>query len=89
MSGYYPAGVSGNEYQIAGPDREYSEERTVSCWNDECPQFEVELEAEVDIQSYNWQEWWSWTCPECKSERDFEAEISDSNDEYEPDRYMD
>lgn len=85
----YPAGVTGNEYQIAGADAEYTDERTVSCWNDECSQFEIELDAEVDISSYRYQEWWNWTCPECKSQRDFERDIPEYEEEYEPDRYMD
>lgn len=85
----YPAGVTGRELQIAGPDAEYTRERTVSCWNDECSQFEIELDAEVDIWSYGSEEHWTWTCPACKITRDFDEYIYPDDDEYEPDRYMD
>ena len=79
----YPPGVTGNELEIAGPDAEYTSERTVSCWNDECSQFEVELEVEVDIRSYRSEEWWNWTCPECKISRDYEQYIY-PDDDYDP-----
>lgn len=85
----YPPGVTGRELQIAGPDAEYTGERTVSCWNEDCTQFEIERDEEVDIWSYGWEEHWTWTCPECKSKTDFDQALPDSDDEYEPDRYMD
>jgi hypothetical protein len=80
----YPAGVTGNEYQIAGADAEYTEERTVRCDNEECSQFEIEIDAEVDIQSYHYEEWWSWTCPECKTSADYEGAVREFEQEYEP-----
>ena len=40
MSGYYPAGVTGNEYQIAG-GTQYDGVRAEACYNEECKMFEV------------------------------------------------
>jgi hypothetical protein len=83
----YPAGVTGNEYEIAGADAEYTDERIVRCDNEECPKFEVELDAEVDIQSYSHEEWWSWTCPECKTTAEFQGAVREYEQEYEPDYF--
>jgi hypothetical protein len=53
----YPPGVTGNEYEIAGPDREFEDERTCP----DCDQVSI-----VDVTGYGWEEW--WTCPWCKAE---------------------
>lgn len=74
MSWNYPPGVTGNEYEIAGPDREWSDEREVYCKNEECSEYEKEREEEVDIQSYRHTSWWSWTCPTCNQEAEFERD---------------
>lgn len=50
----YPPGVTGNEYEIAGPDREFTDER--EC--DHCDRL-----VTVDVVQYRWEEW--WTCPAC------------------------
>jgi hypothetical protein len=81
----YPAGVTGNEYQIAGADAEYTGERIVRCGNDECVKFDIELDEQVDIESYRTEEWWSWTCPECNSKNDFDGDVREFEEEYEPD----
>jgi hypothetical protein len=72
MSGYYPEGVTGNEYQIAGGSQ-FDGVRAESCYNEECKMFEVEdVEAEVEIEYYNDTEWYEWKCPTCGETRDIE-----------------
>lgn len=70
----YPPGVSGNEYEIAGPDAEYTEERTVECWNDECSLFELDQTVEIDLSAYRGEEWGDWTCDACGKTRDYTGE---------------
>lgn len=78
MSGYYPEGVTGNEYQIAGAQAEYSTERGETCYNEECSSFDVEdVEAEVEIELYNGTEYYSWTCPTCSTARDIERNVEE------------
>lgn len=50
----YPPGVTGAEYEIAGPDREEDEER-------EC-EYCGEV-ANVTVSYYKLEAW--WTCPTC------------------------
>lgn len=78
-----PPGVTGNEYEIAGPDAEWSDTKEVSCSNDECTAFEKEIEVEVDIQSYRGEAWFSWTCTVCSIEHDEEFTI-EADDDYDP-----
>jgi hypothetical protein len=75
VSGYYPDGVSGNEYQIAGADREYTDTRTLYCSNEDCADFEVEKDIKLDLQSYGSNEWGSWDCPTCGKTNEYEDEI--------------
>ncbi|NBT76237.1 MAG: hypothetical protein EBT15_09780 [Betaproteobacteria bacterium] len=86
MSGYYPDGVTGNEYAIAGADREWDDERTVACQNEDCAEFEVDTDLEVALSSYGSSEWGSFTCPACGTQGEYEGEV---NDEPDPDRYRD
>lgn len=73
MSGYYPAGVSGNEYAIAGAQAEYDTVRAEACYNEECKMFEVEdVEAEVLAELYHGMEFYEWKCPTCGETRDIE-----------------
>lgn len=75
MSGYYPEGVTGNEYQIAG-GTEFSDVRAEACYNEDCKMFEVEdVEAEVVIELYRDTEWYEWKCPTCGSTRDMEKNV--------------
>ena len=77
----YPAGVTGNEYEIAGADAEYTEYRADSCDNEECTAFEVEdVEVEVDIESYRYEEFYKWTCPVCKESKDVERNTENDHD---------
>lgn len=71
MGGYYPEGVSGREYQIAGPQAEWSDIRTVSCGNSDCAMFDVEHDVELDLEAYDWQEWGTWRCDECGEWQDY------------------
>lgn len=65
MSGYYPEGVTGNEYEIAG-GYEFTRERGDTCENETCEAFGVEdVEVEVDITRYGYNEYYDWECPTC------------------------
>jgi hypothetical protein len=75
MSGYYPEGVTGNEYQIAGADREWDDERTVYCHNEECSEFEVEKDLMVGLESYGSKEWGTYECPTCGVQGEYEREV--------------
>ena len=70
----YPPGVSGNEYEIAGPDAEYTAERTVQCWNDECSLFELDQDVSIDLSAYRGEEWGDWVCATCGKTRDYTGE---------------
>ena len=75
MSGYYPEGVTGNEYQIAGADKEWSDTRAVYCNNEDCADFEVWKDLPTDLESYGSDEWGTFTCPTCKTQGDYEGTI--------------
>jgi hypothetical protein len=70
----YPSGVSGNEYQIAGPDAEYTAERTLQCWNGDCAMFEQDQDVELDLQAHRGEEWGDWACGTCGKIRDYTGE---------------
>jgi hypothetical protein len=70
----YPPGVSGTEYEIAGPDAEYTAERTVKCWSDDCPLFEQEQDVEINLAAYRGEEWGEWACTACGKTRDYTGE---------------
>ena len=74
MSGYYPEGVTGLEYEIAGADAEYTGERLVRCWNDDCSMFEQDQDVEIELSAYRGSEWGEWTCPTCNEKRDYTGE---------------
>ena len=66
--GNYPEGVTGNEWQIVGPEREYSDERLVTCMI--CDR---ESEQLLDIAYYNdGLEWAEWKCSLCNSNNVYE-----------------
>lgn len=76
MSSNYPAGVTGNEYQIAGAQHEWSDVRAEACYNEECKMFEVEdIEADVEIELYHDMEYYEWACPTCGEKRDIERNV--------------
>lgn len=87
MSGYYPDGVTGNEFAIAGAEREYEDERVVYCQNEDCAEFDEAQDALVDLSSYGADEWGVWTCPTCQTQGEYEGEVEIEEDD--PDRYRD
>ena len=82
----YPPGVTGNEYEIAGPDAEWTDIKEVYCNNDECADFEKELEVEMDLRSYRGEWWGDWKCDTCGRMNDISGVVEDDRD-YEPDDY--
>lgn len=64
----YPPGVTGNEYEIVGPDREFETFR-------ECES--CEIVSWVDVTGYGWEEW--WRCPKCQHEN---TRVLDSEPDY-------
>lgn len=84
MSGYYPDGVSGNEWQIAGGS-EWDDEREVYCGNEDCEMFDQAQNLDCGIVADKYTEFLTYTCPTCgvqdEAERDVEIEEDD------PDRY--
>lgn len=79
----YPSGVTGREYEIAGADSEWTELKSVCCYNDECADYEKEVEVVLEIESYG-DEWTgSWTCGTCKTDRTSVGDMEDYNNESE------
>lgn len=83
MASNYPPGVTGFEPQIAGYDSsEDVDHREASCQNDECVEFDITDEREIVLKkeygSHNVVfEYWTYTCPVCKTSADFEREYED------------
>jgi len=71
----YPAGVSGNEYQIAGPDAYLEVTETVLCVNHDCKMFEVEQELEFEAEAYGGEISGNFTCPTCGTEDEWTGEV--------------
>lgn len=70
----YPEGVTGNEYEIAGPDAEYTDTREDYCRNEECSFFETVREVEIDVSEFAGRVWGEWKCATCGHQNDFEGE---------------
>lgn len=70
----YPPGVTGGEFEISGPEAEYTGEREVICYNDECPRFEERQDVKIDLSAYRSQEWGEWECGGCDEPSDYEGE---------------
>jgi hypothetical protein len=87
MGGYYPDGVSGNEYEIAGPEREWDEDRDEVCTNEDCASFDQEAVVSVTVTTHGSQGWTQWSCPTCGSST--ETEFSVDGPEYEREDYED
>lgn len=83
----YPEGVTGNEYDIAGPSADFSETREVQCGRDECDAFETLVEVEGDTRVYGDTFYFSWTCPTCSTPGEDEYD-ADYHVEYEPEDYL-
>ena len=72
MSGYYPEGVTGNEYAIAG-GHEFDAVRPDTCENEECKMYGVEdIEVEVEIELAHDTEYYKWICPTCNESKNVE-----------------
>jgi hypothetical protein len=82
MSGNYPDGVTGNEWQIAGAEREYQDERVVSCNNETCADFEENVDLMVDLASHGSDEWGTYTCPTCGTQGEYEGTIEYDDSPY-------
>lgn len=80
MSGYYPEGVTGREWQIAGGDP-LSGEYEVNCRNDECEHSAADntLLIDLDLEVYDYVAYGTWDCPACGTENDFE-QVMDTGD---------
>lgn len=78
----YPDGVTGNEFAIAGADKEWEDERTVACQNEECADFEYEVDLMVDLASYSYEEWGTFTCPTCGQQGEYAGTIEYDDSPY-------
>lgn len=78
----YPDGVSGNEYAIAGADKEWEDERTVACQNEDCADYQVNKDLPVYLESYSYDEWGTFTCPTCDKEGDYSGTIEYDDSPY-------
>jgi hypothetical protein len=74
MSGYYPDGVTGNEFAIAGADREFYDERDVYCNNDDCDWLEKLVTVEILLSQYRDRVWGEWKCSNCNKWSEYEQE---------------
>lgn len=90
MSGYYPDGVTGREYAIAGADGNMDiEDQKDFCTNDNCPsEGEEQYVTIVDAEYYGSDAWGSWTCEFCGTENEWEGSVPVEEQEYEPEDYM-
>lgn len=83
----YPPGVSGNEWQIAGPSKEWDEEREVEHACDE-DRFEENFEGKALVRVTQW-DFYSrsieWVCPQCGED----VEDEDDPEDYAPEPYED
>jgi hypothetical protein len=61
----YPPGVTGYEYEIAGAEAYYRGNRSVYCTDDDCPAFEILVDVDIDLESYDGNEWGTWECSVC------------------------
>jgi len=77
---YYPEGVTGFEYEIAGPDSEYEAERLVYCTNDNCSDFEKERDVMVQLTAYRYTEWGTWRCVTCNAVNDYDGDVPEESD---------
>jgi hypothetical protein len=72
----YPTGVTGNEYQIAGAENNYSGERRVQCWNHDCSRFEKDQDVTMDLAVYRSEEFGHWDCDTCKRTNEYTGQTN-------------
>lgn len=91
MSGYYPDGVTGNEFAIAGADGNMDITGEADyCTNDDCPsEGDEQIVDIIDAEYYGSSVWGTWTCEFCGQENNWEGEVPVQEQEYEPEDYMD
>lgn len=64
----YPEGVTGLEYEIAGPQLERDGVHEVYCSNDDCSMFESYIEESGTERWYDGQGTFTWSCDVCLTE---------------------
>lgn len=92
MSGYYPDGVTGNEFAIAGADGNMDiADQEVYCDNEQCEKYdEAQWVDIIDAEYYRSNAWGYWKCPSCETEQEWEGDVPVQDPpEYEPEDYMD
>lgn len=84
MSGYYPDGVTGNEYAIAGADGNMDiTGQLVYCENEECEKYDEQQDVDIiDAEYYGSNAWGFWDCEFCNTEHEWEGEVP--QDDYYP-----
>ena len=75
MSGYYPEGVTGNEFAIAGADKEWEDTRVVHCANEDCAKYDEAQDAMVSLASYGSDEWGTFDCLTCGTQGEYEGTV--------------
>ena len=90
MSGYYPDGVTGNEFAIAGADGNMDiTSQEVYCNNEQCAEYdEAQWVDIIDAEYYGSNAWGVWKCPTCETEQEWEGEVPQEEQEYEPEDNM-
>lgn len=71
----YPPGVTGMEYEIAGPDVEYDTTIINWCPNEDCSLYNQDQDIEIEMSRYHQREWGTAKCSECGHTWDIEREI--------------
>lgn len=93
MSGYYPDGVSGNEYAIAGADGDIEiNDQRVYCDTEDCSHYEEQQVVDIlDGEYYRTSAWGVWVCKYCNTTHNWEGDVPNDEDDYdyEPEDYMD
>jgi len=64
----YPEGVTGMEFEIAGPDGVRDETHEVYCSNENCRTFESDKEVTGESTFYDYTVSFSWICSTCKTD---------------------
>ncbi len=76
---YYPPGVTGREYAIAGADYEQEMSVTAHCTNPQCEYHDQDQDLDdILVEGYGGWQYFTWTCEFCGSEH--EVERTESRD---------
>jgi hypothetical protein len=72
---YYPPGVTGREYAIAGADYEQEMTVSVTCKNAECKYHDENQDLDdILVEGYGGYQYFAWTCEGCGKEYEEEQE---------------